>query len=387
MVSVEAILARQIKKTLKYVLSQFELTGNIVITYKQGIINNKSIISAKVTDLENLYYYRSVKRFADEKILDLSKNLANKYLITLDSYESSIDIDSGMIRYNFIFTQLSPLMDLPTEILHVIMNDFSYDEIVEICSTSTDLNISVCLDQSFWRHKYISMSGFNPPPDIDMRQAVNNYGRALSFGHNVNGQLGIGSFEERIIEPTPVKLEKPIKDVSLAGNSCIFTDVDNNIWGTGVDNIHIDIKYEFPVLYEQLYLVEEIDSYVDSDGNYAKAELKSNSFHSTLIFDSININDNNYILQNMNSTIIALDNDNKLIGMTSNKVILPILYNDSIMVGSFFSKTDINLNIEKIYVGYSCIFMITNNDTLYTVGFNFANKLGIGSIHTDNIHR
>ena len=370
MVSIESIYSRQIKKTIEYVLNQFGITGYIFIDYDYGII------SAKVTPIENLDYYQSVKRFADDKIVELSQSLGNKYFIILNSYNSYID--NGEIMYDFTFTQSSPLMDLPIEILHIIMNDFSYDEIDEICSTSTDLNEQICLNQTFWRQKYISMTGFNPPPDIDMRQAVNNYGKALSFGSNINGQLGVHSNEDMILEPTPVRLNKSILDVSLGLSTCIFTDVDNNIFVSGFYIKDSKIN-TYPVLMEQNYIKtgRDISLYIVK---LSTIKIVPSIFHSTQILDSVDIVNNELI--NGLSSIITIKDD-KLIALTNNILVSNLLYTDPIT--NYFYETKFEFNIKKIYMGYSCVFMITNDDIVYVVGYNSNKKLGVGSIHNNYI--
>nr|QBK90052.1 MAG: regulator of chromosome condensation protein [Pithovirus LCPAC101] len=123
-------------------------------------------------------------------ILNNIIDTAERYHIEISTYKLSIDGNILLVSFTVV-TEPSYLLSLPSEILELILQDFSYNETISMCLVHPNLLHRIYNSKQFWKLKFLNKTGSNLTINVDPKQAVLNYGKLLVFGDNKDGKLGI----------------------------------------------------------------------------------------------------------------------------------------------------------------------------------------------------
>lgn len=292
------------------------------------------------------------------------------------------------------------LMELPDDVIYSILIDLPYQEIRNFCTISFPA-YEICLDNKFWRRKFIHDFGYNiPNPTLHMETAYVYHNSLWTFGNNQYGQLGYGynkisdSFDVRKV-PFPIGIH--VKEISFGKDFSIIIDNNGDIWSVGkndnrqcgFDNIEKIIpEYRKLDIDAKFIKISASDLHVlalDNNGtiwswgsNYSHVLGRTDT--QKIISKIILINKIIYIASG-HFGCFAIDEFNNLFGWGKNSS-MPLGLD--VTLNSIITPTLIpNIQAKYIHISVTHSLLIDNDDNVWSIGNNISGQLGLG----DNINR
>jgi hypothetical protein len=249
----------------------------------------------------------------------------------------------NFIKLKLVNIKMDPFENLiPDAIIQIALEqDVNY--ISKMCQLNTRFNNLICNNENFWQLKFIKDFGY--PENINIvswEEAYKNYGRVVSFGENMSGQLGLGTNNKKIDIPTLIP-EIRAKYVACGKLHTVLIDINNNVWAFGFNK------------YGQLGLGDNINRNIPIQIPNIKAKYVACGSMHTMIID-------------INNNVWAFgDNYKKQLGLGDNinrdvPTLIPKIKAQSVSCGEFFTM------------------IIDLNNNVWAFGNNYWGQLGLGDL-------
>lgn len=364
-------LAYDLQRSVVYILQQYQDEYIVSI----NLLDDEFVITVEAADNKtNIINLNKFKQRLVETVNSLSHE---RQVIRLRINKRD---DKLIIHLKLI--ELSWLDKMPSTILFEILKDHKYQEILDLCLTSQELNKKICQTSSFWADKYKHDVGFHPPisPDL-MQQAYVNHGKVLAFGINWRAQLGLPS-EYTLDEdihlrnvnlPTLIDIPYKIIDIIPGRQQTLFKDEYDRWWFSGLDIFDDETYHLTPIQYD---IAQRVNSQQIIKSNDDILKLNILETANLSLTEGMIDGQANLLSLNIDGNLKLLKS-NLLWGISSQN-----LFNRVAMLAiPSRRKVGVSMTNEIKYfkTGYTCIFYINHNDELYVRGLNDKNKLGIPS--------
>ena len=112
--------------------------------------------------------------------------------------------------------------------------------VLEICSKNTELNQTVCLNEDYWKIRYLKNNTVptTEPKSWKELYLFSDVNIVWSFGNNSNGQLGLRLGTNDTSFPTKIpNLPRTVNQIVTGTNSSFIIDSNDEIWSFG-ENDH-----------------------------------------------------------------------------------------------------------------------------------------------------
>ena len=354
----------------------------------------------------------------------IREQIATQYNINLEGLH--VKTDNNRITLTFGIHNTSTLDSLPEEILFSIIMDYTYDELIKLCKTSIKNNNKVCNNNKFWRLKFahdtrdsddINDNGYILPRSVDPKQAYRNYGKLLSFGANMSGQLGLEVDDEFVSVPTKLLLYPKGKNIICGIRHVFIVDENEDYWLCGTYGLlnrttkpvshHFYTKPAYlPItnIYDSnIYSIHNLES-IDETGNTGdpttliinKEDIvliqSSNILSHKLFSDDMIFNPNMLYeikykvkfqsIETGYAYVILKDFDNKLWGVGTNE-------SGNLGLGTNSStqelqRMQLDVEVESVRCGYLHTIIKDINGTIWATGDNTYGQLGTGNNNNEN---
>jgi len=106
--------------------------------------------------------------------------------------------------------------------------------VLELCAKNTELNNTVCLNEDYWKIRYLKQS--KSPPTIGPRSwkeihLFSDINEVWSFGQNIYGQLGLG---DNVTRNTPTQIPGiKAKQIDCGNYHSMIMDINDNVLSFG----------------------------------------------------------------------------------------------------------------------------------------------------------
>lgn len=302
--------------------------------------------------------------------------------------------------------------ELPKEIIIEIALSEPIDNITRLCQSSVRFNNVICNNNNFWFQKFIRDFGESRPGFdvwlmketnvLSWKDAYKNQGRAIAFGNDQYGQLGLGGG----LQNKNVKFPIPnirIKSVSCGGFHTALIDLNNDVWVCGANGYGqlglghaqslliptpLNIKAKFVVCGGNNTMLIDLNNNLWGFGrnDYSQLGLGDNIHRNipVLISEKIGFvacSDFHTIIINSNFEVwVCGRNDHGQLGLGHNEnrnIPHPLLV---------LSQTgQINVKAKRVACGAFYTMLISGGDTLWAFGANGYGQLGLGDNVDKNI--
>lgn len=229
-----------------------------------------------------------------------------------------------------------------------------------------------------------------------------------SCGNNINGQLGLGDFENRnILEKINMAEETNFKKVSAGRNFMVALDYNGVIWVCGdntqgqlskgflnnenetpgehafLNKIEIDKFFiEVSAGHDFFFAIDD-EGYLWSCGNNRKGQLGQNDKTKNFTMLTQIPNTNKFLSVSCGGKhILALDDNNEIWGCGHNDIGQLGVNNNTKKIYSLI-KIDLNIKVKLVTCGYNFTFLIDSENTLWSCGNNHFGQLCLGFDYDD----
>jgi len=137
-----------------------------------------------------------------------------------------MDFERSLLNFKDIKQRLQYAATLPEKL------------VLEICSKNTELNQTVCLNEDYWKIRYLknNTAPTTEPKSWKELHIFPDISNVWSFGHNSRGQLGLGDNKKRNI-PTKIQFDIKAKQIDCGEYHSMIIDIDSNVWSFGYNDI------------------------------------------------------------------------------------------------------------------------------------------------------
>jgi len=171
----------------------------------------------------------SGRRDITNKLIKYS-NLKFEYLKLLFLLIKEMDFDQSLLNIKDLEQRVQYAATLPEKL------------VLEICAKNTELNNTICLNEDYWKIRYLRKSEAPPttiPNSWKELYLFSSINYIWSCGYNQQGQLGQGNNGYGTDKDIPTKIppvqgwDGIVKYVSLGNSFSILIDADDNVWSFG----------------------------------------------------------------------------------------------------------------------------------------------------------
>ena len=134
----------------------------------------------------------------------------------------------------FVYNKMDLLLNNKVEDRLSIALTLPHELILDICSQNTELNNTICINEEYWKLRYIKNYGTPTILPVNWKELYLNSNVLMSFGSNKFGQLGVGDMVFRSI-PTKIPNINPIYTTCGSYHNLII-DTNNDVWCFGLNN-------------------------------------------------------------------------------------------------------------------------------------------------------
>ena len=277
--------------------------------------------------------------------------------------------------------------------------------VLEICSKNTELTNSICLNENYWKLRYLKNNKQPTTTPKSWKELYfNDKNDAYSCGFNMFGELGLGDSGEGTDrnKPTRILNIKP-KSVHCGGTHSIIVDTDRNAWSFGRNNTsqlglgdnnnrHTLTQIQTPsgIKVKQVSLGDFFSMIIDTDSNVWS--FGYNISGQLGLGDEENRNTPTQI-QNVKAKQIAcghhhsmIINMNDYVWSFGNNEFGQLGFGDNYEEDYISTPTQIqNVKAKQIACGGNHSMIIDLNDNVWSFGHNNHGQLGLSSFIDKNI--
>ena len=269
--------------------------------------------------------------------------------------------------------------------------------VLDLCSKNTELNQTVCLNEEYWKIRYLKKSENPPttePKSWKKLHLFSDINEVLSFGSNNYGQLGLGDGEDRNI-PTQIPSDIKAKQIACGGQHSMIIDTDSNSWSFGKnyngqlglgDNTERVKPTQIPnIKAKQIACGGEHSMIIDMNGDLWS--FGQNIFGQLGLEDNENRNKPTQIPNIKAKQIACGENHSMIIDLNDNVWSFGFNYG-RLGLGDYTRRnkpTQIpNIKAKQIACGYYHSMIIDLNNNVWSFGHNDKGQLGLGDYEHRN---